>query len=249
MAILILIVLHWYTSLFFQSFFHHRYAAHGLFTMSRLWEKIFFVCCYVTQGSSYISAEAYGKMHRLHHAHVDTEHDPHSPHFSLNAFTLLWKTRNSYNDIFQGYDEVDLKYCKDLPKWVWFDKYAHNWVSRVLWGAIYVGLYIWLATAWWQYLFLPITFAMGALQGVAVNWWAHKFGYENFSSGKDTSKNILPVDLIFWGEAYHNNHHKYPGRPNNAIKWFEFDPGYQVMRFMNFVKIIRLKKQPVMVKA
>jgi len=97
-----------------------------------------------------------------------------------------------------------------------------------------------LATAWWQWFLLPITIIMGSFQGMAVNWWAHKFGYENFEMG-NTSKNILPFDLIFWGEAYHNNHHKHPSRANNAVKWFEWDMGFQSMRILHFLKIIKIK--------
>ncbi len=239
MLILFFLIFHWYASLFFQSFFHHRYAAHNLFTMSKGWEKFFYLCCFVTQGSSYISAGSYGLMHRLHHAHTDEVEDPHSPHFSLNAFTLLLKTRNNYHGIYSGTITADDKFKKGLPEWVAFDRIAHNWMARLGWGLIYILIYICLATHWWQYLFLPLTFAMGALQGVAVNWWAHKFGYENYRLA-NTSKNILPIDVLFVGEAYHNNHHKFPGRANNAIKWFEFDLTYFIMRGMNGLNIIRL---------
>ncbi|MXV49763.1 acyl-CoA desaturase [Pedobacter sp. HMF7647] len=241
MLLLTFIVCHWYASLFFQSFFHHRYAAHGLFTMSKAWEKAFHICCFVTQGSSYISAKTYGLMHRLHHAHTDTEHDPHSPHYTTNVFMLLWKTRNSYNDIYVGRTDIEQKYYKDLPEWDTFDKLVHNWQSRVLWAVVYVAIYVALATQWWMYLFLPLSLAMGALQGLAVNWWAHKFGYENFDTG-NTSKNILPIDLLFVGEAYHNNHHKYPARANNAIRWFEFDATYFIIKIMNYLGVVKLKR-------
>ena len=240
MALLLFIVIHWYLSLFFQSVFHHRYAAHRLFTMSRGWEKAFYIGCFISQGSSYISAYSYGIMHRLHHAHTDTELDPHSPHITPNLFSMLWYTRNSYNDIHISKTLVSDNFKKDLPQWEAFDKFAHNWIARVLWGAVYLGIYILLATHWWQYLFLPITFAMGAFQGTVVNWWAHKFGYENYEL-TNTSKNIIPVDLFFWGEAYHNNHHKHPGRADNAVKWFEFDPGYFTMKVLDKLKIIKLK--------
>ncbi len=240
MGVALFLVIHWYASLFFQSFFHHRYAAHAQFTMSKGWEKVFHILCFITQGSSYISARAYGLMHRLHHAHTDTEHDPHSPSYHGNAFMLLWQTRNSYNDIFKGTTEVALKYHKDLPEWKAFDRFAHNWVARLAWGLTYIGIYAWLATAWWQFLFLPLTFGMGALQGLAINWWAHKFGYSNFKMD-NTSKNLIPVDLIFWGEGYHNNHHQYPGRANYAVKWFELDPGFMAVKALNYVGIVRLK--------
>lgn len=244
MGILIFFVLHWYLSLFFQSVFHHRYAAHNLFTMSKFWERTFFFGCFLTQGSSYISAYSYGLMHRLHHVHTDKPEDPHSPHNDPNPFLLMWATRNSYFNIYSGKTPVEDKYRKNLPEWKAFDTIAHNWVFRIIWIGIYIAIYATLATAWWQWLLLPITVIMGSFQGMAVNWWAHKFGYENFKM-TNTSKNILPFDLIFWGEAYHNNHHKYPARANNANRWFEWDMGYQSMRLLNFLGVIQLKPQPI----
>ncbi len=244
MGLLLFIIIHWYLSLFFQSVFHHRYAAHGLFTMSDRWEKVFYIGCFLTQGSSYISAYTYGIMHRMHHANTDTVDDPHSPHFTPNFFAMMLHTRNSYYNIHIGKTEVGDNYKKDLPNWEAFEKLTHNWIARVLWAVIYLCIYISLCTHWWMYLFLPVTIAMGAFQGIMVNWWAHKFGYENFKMD-NTSKNILPFDIIFWGEAYHNNHHKYPGRPNNAIKWFEWDMGYATMQLLNKLGVIRLKNVPV----
>ncbi len=242
MAILLFIIIHWYFSLFFQSIFHHRYAAHNMFTMSKGWERMFFIGCFLTQGSSYISAYAYGLMHRLHHVHTDKPEDPHSPHNDPNPFWLMWVTRNNYFNIYLENTPVEDKYRKNLPEWKAFDLIAHNWIFRFVWIGIYVAIYALLATAWWQWLFLPITIIMGSFQGMAVNWWAHKFGYENFKMA-NTSKNILPFDFIFWGEAYHNNHHKHPTQPNNATRWFEWDMGFQSMRFLNFLGVIRLKPQ------
>ncbi len=242
MAILLFLVLHWYTSLFFQSVFHHRYAAHNAFTMSKGWERVFYIGCLITQGSSYISAHAYGIMHRLHHAHTDKETDPHTPHYTKNALHMMWVTRQNYFNIFIGKTPVEDKFKKNLPDWPAFEKLVHNFYVRFAFGLMYLAFYIVFATAWWQFLFLPLTLSMGALQGIAVNWWAHRFGYENFRMN-NTSKNILPVDFIFWGEAYHNNHHRFPGRANNAIRWFEIDPGYWSMRGLARLGIIRMAPQ------
>lgn len=240
MVIPIFFAIHWYVSLFFQSVFHHRYSAHRLFTMSMRMEKFFQICCFVTQGSSFISSYSYGIMHRLHHAETDTENDPHSPENSKNVFVMMWDTRCSYFDIYSGKTKVDEKYKKDLPRWEAFDKFAHNWITRICWIAAYTTFYIVFATAWWQYLFLPGTIIMGSLQGAVVNWWAHRFGYKNFKL-KNLSRNIVPVDLFFWGESFHNNHHHNPGRANNAIKWYEFDAGYFVLKGMDKVGLIQLK--------
>lgn len=240
MLLFLFFAIHWYTSLFFQSVFHHRYAAHNMFSMSRNWEKAFYIGSFITQGSSYISAYAYGLMHRLHHAHTDQPEDPHSPHNEPNPFLMMWVTRNSYFNIHIGQTPVPDKFKKNLPEWEAFDRIAHSVVARLVWILIYVAIYSFLVTAWWQWLFLPVTIVMGSFQGVVVNWWAHKFGYENYKVN-NTSKNIIPIDLVFWGEAYHNNHHKHPQRPNNASKWFEWDMGYQSMRLMHYFKIIKMK--------
>jgi stearoyl-CoA desaturase (delta-9 desaturase) len=53
--ILIFFVAHWYLSLFFQTFFLHRYAAHKAFTMSPFVEKVVYVLTWIFQGSNYLS--------------------------------------------------------------------------------------------------------------------------------------------------------------------------------------------------
>ncbi|MEN9522985.1 MAG: hypothetical protein RL065_1362, partial [Bacteroidota bacterium] len=49
-VIIIFFIAHWYLSLFTQSFFHHRYSAHGMFTMNKGWEKFFIVLSGIFQG-------------------------------------------------------------------------------------------------------------------------------------------------------------------------------------------------------
>ena len=66
-------IIHWYVSLFSQTFFLHRYSAHKMFLMNKFWEKVFYVLTWIFQGSSYLSPYAYGIMHRYHHAYADTD--------------------------------------------------------------------------------------------------------------------------------------------------------------------------------
>ncbi|MCC6725804.1 MAG: acyl-CoA desaturase, partial [Saprospiraceae bacterium] len=81
MAILTFFLAHWFICLFFQTFFHHRYASHKMFTMNKFWERFFHLTSYMAQGSSYLIPSAYAVMHRMHHTFSDTEKDPHSPNF------------------------------------------------------------------------------------------------------------------------------------------------------------------------
>ncbi|MBT3962619.1 MAG: acyl-CoA desaturase [Flavobacteriales bacterium] len=247
MEILIFFVAHWYLSLWTQTFFDHRYAAHQMFTMSKGWERFFQVISWVFQGSSYVSAYAYAILHRYHHAYADTEKDPHSPKYDSNPFKMMWRTKELYSDIFYGRVEVEDKWKQDLPEWVSFEKFADSWPIRILWGLFYIWFYVEFAEFWWMYLLLPIHFIMGPFHGAIINWMAHKYGYVNFKVG-DTSKNIIPVDIFMLGEGYHNNHHKFGGRPNFGVKWHEIDPVYITIKVLSAFNIIKLKSQPVKIE-
>ncbi|MES2703032.1 MAG: acyl-CoA desaturase [Bacteroidota bacterium] len=241
MTIFIFFVAIWYASLFCQTFFQHRYAAHGAFKMSKFWERTFFIVSYITQGSSYLSPRAYAIMHRMHHAYTDTEMDPHSPSFSTNVFSMMWRTRNFYNDIFNGTMKVDPRFEKNVPEWTAFDKWADSWYSRSIWIAIYLAIFIKFSTSPWQYLFLPIILMMGAFHGAIINWFAHKYGYVNFKM-KNTSQNLLAVDFLMLGESYHNNHHKRPSSINFGSRKHELDPVYPVIRLFAWLGIVRINK-------
>jgi stearoyl-CoA desaturase (delta-9 desaturase) len=240
MVVIIFFIIHWYASFFFQSFFHHRYAAHRHFTMSKKSEKFFFVCCFITHGSSYISPKAFAIMHRLHHMHTDTEQDPHSPSYHPGFFSTMLQTRNSYYNIYCGKTIVDEKLKKELPEWDSFEKISHNWIARIAWGLLYTSCYIAFATSWWMFIFLPVTITLCTVQGTIINWWAHKFGYVNYPM-KNTSKNILPFDLLFIGDAYHNNHHRFPGRIKNSHRWFEIDPIYRITCLLHKLNVVQWK--------
>jgi stearoyl-CoA desaturase (Delta-9 desaturase) len=245
LVILSFFVIHWYSSLFFQTFFLHRYAAHKAFTMNKFTEKVFFVLTWIFQGSNYLSAYGYGVMHRMHHAYADTPNDPHSPKYDETLFKMMWKTKTIYADINLRRIPVDARFTEGMPQWDAFDKFARSWVSRIMWGTIYVAIYYTFATTWWLWLLLPIQFLMTPVHGAIINWFAHKYGYRNFEVG-DTSKNFLPVDFLMMGESYHNNHHKNGGRANfGGIRWHEIDPTYVVIKILDKLNIIHLVRKEV----
>ena len=241
MPVIIFFIAIWYLSLFAQTFFHHRYASHGAFKMSRRWEKVFFIFTYLMQGSHYMSPRAYAIMHRLHHAHTDTEQDPHSPNFSSNIFSMMLRTRKICTDIFKERVFVEEKFTKNLPEWKSFDRFANSTLSRAVWVVLYVLFFAFFATSPWQYLLLPVIAGMGAFHGAIINWFAHKFGYKNFIL-KNTSENLFSVDILMLGESYHNNHHKRPSAINFGVRWHEIDPVYPVILFFNWLGIIQLPK-------
>jgi len=243
MIVIAFFIAHWYLSLFFQTFFMHRYAAHKQFTMSPFVEKVFFVLTWIFQGSNYLSPYGYGILHRLHHAYPDTPDDPHSPKYDDNLFKMMWKTKTIYSAITNKTMKVDARFTEDIPEWIAFDRIARSWVSRIFWGASYFMVYWFYAEVWWLWLLLPLQWFLAPVHGAIINWFAHKYGYVNFKL-RDTSKNFLPFDFLMMGESYHNNHHKFANRVNfGGVRWHEIDPTYLVILLLNKLRIIKIKKK------
>lgn len=246
LTIVIFFFAHWYLSLFTQSFFNHRYAAHAMFTMNKFWERVFFVLSWVFQGSSYLSPYTYGALHRAHHTFADKEGDPHSPKFSKNLMDMMWKTKIIYSDLWNERVPYDKRFTRDLPHWWSFDRFADSWYSRIFWGLFYIAFYVLVIsywgdnTYWFLYFLLPIHFVMGPFHGAIINWFAHKFGYTNYKVD-DTSKNLMPFDVFMMGEGYHNNHHAHGSDPNFGKKWHEIDPTYIVIKVLSGVGIIKMR--------
>ncbi|RYY98299.1 MAG: acyl-CoA desaturase [Chitinophagaceae bacterium] len=236
--ILLFFVAHWYLSLFSQTFFLHRYAAHRSFTMSKGWERFFFIFTWLTQGSSYLSPRAYGIMHRIHHAYTDTELDPHSPAYDKNLFAMMWRTKKIFTDILEDRSQVEDRFKKNIPEWRSFDRFASSGFSRLLWIAIYTTLYVLFAPSLWWLILVPIHAVMGPLHGVIINWYAHKYGHVNYETD-NTSKNLFRIDWLMFGEGYHNNHHVHPSRPNFASAPGEFDPCYPIIKGLHKLRVIR----------
>lgn len=240
MAVIIFFVAHWQLSVFFQTFFLHRYGAHTQFTMSKGWERFFHLCTYLTQGPSFLSSRAYGVLHRMHHAFSDTPQDPHSPKNHGNVLTMMWITKHAYDDFAYRRVEPEERFVKGVADWPALDRVSQNWFGRLAWMAAYTAFYWKFATAPWQWALLPGHFLMGPIHGAIVNWCGHAYGYRNYET-PDISRNTLPIDFVTLGELFQNNHHKFGMSPNFAARRFEIDPAYQVMRVLAWLGIINMQ--------
>jgi stearoyl-CoA desaturase (delta-9 desaturase) len=236
--ILIALVLHWYLSLFCQTFFLHRYAAHGMFKIPKWFERALYLFTFIAQGPSFLNPRAYALLHQAHHKHSDTEMDPHSPHFYTSIKKMMLKTFHDYHALVKN--PVGMRENHHYPTWSMLDRFAQSWIHTFFWIGLYAYLYSFIVTASWQYSFLLIHLLMGPIQGALVNWFGHKWGYRNFSL-PDKSKNTLPVDFLLMGELYQNNHHQFPMEMNFAKKWFEWDPTYPLIWCMGKVRLLRIR--------
>lgn len=241
LVIIIIFIGHWYLSLFFQTFFHHRYASHKMYTMKPITEKIFYLLTFLFQGSSFLNPAAYAVMHRNHHAYADTKKDPHSPKIYTNIIDFNKQTVVEYRNLVNQFlnNQISLS---DVPRWPTLERIAESLVTRIFFVIFYIGIYVLYSPSPWFYSLIPLHIFMGPIHGFIVNWFGHRVGYRNFNQQPDNSKNTLPVDIVMMGELYQNNHHKAPNKRNFAVRWFELDIGHLISAFLLKLNIIQLNK-------
>lgn len=241
-VIIVFFLTHYWGSVFMQTFFLHRYGAHGMFRMSKAWERFFYFMTFMLQGSSYLNPRAYAILHREHHAFSDTARDPHSPHVYPNLFQMMTVTLKRYKGFQMRRIEPEPRFDGNTPEWPAIDNFGRSWTAHILFGAAYVLFYIAFAPSWHWFLLLPIHFLMGPIHGAIVNWCGHKYGYRNFETTRDDkSRNTLIFDFVTLGELFQNNHHKFGMSPNFAARWFEIDPTYPAIKLMAWLGILELK--------
>ena len=238
LAIALFFIGHWLLSVFCQTFFLHRYAAHRQFTMSHRWERFFYFATWLTQGASFLSPRAYAILHREHHAFSDTKRDPHSPRFHKSPLSMMLQTKNRYDDLVYRRVEPEARFASDCPEWKALERVGNKWPVRISFGLAYTLFYVAFAPSVFYFALLPFHFMMGPIHGAIVNWCGHSYGYRNFDN-RDLSRNTLPFDFLTLGELFQNNHHKAVMAPNFAVRWFEIDPAYLVIRTFAAIGIIQ----------
>ncbi len=174
-------------------------------------------------------------VHRKHHAKVETEEDPHSP-MVFGIKRVFWQGVELYR-VAASDKATEEKYGRGTPDdWIERNLYARfpdagptllALLSIALFG--FWGLAIWAI----QMLWIPF-WAAGFVNGLG-HWW----GYRNFESS-DTSTNLSPWGLWIGGEELHNNHHAFPSSAKFALRRFEVDIGWVVIRLLAALRLARV---------
>lgn len=162
-------------------------------------------------------------VHVYHHAHSDTEKDPHSPVqkgfwrvFLLGVFD--YTKAKELPDVLKIRKTIKLNALEGyISRNLFVGPYIFSSFLLVLFGTD-VGLLLLIT----NFLVSPL-FAVGG-----VNALAHTWGYRNHFS-EDNSRNIgflFPLNFIICGELDHNNHHSHQRSCSFRHKWYEFDIGW-----------------------
>jgi stearoyl-CoA desaturase (delta-9 desaturase) len=174
-------------------------------------------------------------IHRKHHSMCETEDDPHSP-VTRGIGKVFWQGVELYREARSDRASIE-KYGKGCPD-DWIERHLYTphatlgptlllFVSFALFG--FAGVAVWAI----QMLWIPF-WAAGVVNGLG-HWW----GYRNFET-TDKATNLTPWAFWIGGEELHNNHHAFPSSAKFAMRRFEFDIGWSVIRVLQAMRLAKV---------
>jgi fatty-acid desaturase len=199
---------------------YHRLLTHRSFVTSKFFEYFGTFCATVGLTGSSI---AWTAAHRQHHRSADKPSDPHSP-VTLGYIKAQWLSM---------FSEVNVKRSPVLSDKIhqFFHRYYLH--INIVWAILlYILAGTWAVVNIWL---VPACLLWNA--GSLINTLCHTswLGYRRYNV-PDQSMNNPVLGLFVWGEGWHNNHHRFQGRPNIGERWYEVDIGYLVICLVRTTK-------------
>jgi len=238
----------YFVRMFFITGFYHRYFCHKAYRTSRAGQFIFALLGLTAaqRGPLWWAA-----VHRHHHKYSDQEPDVHSP--GLQGF---WWAHIGWLTSARNYP-TDYKLVRDLAKYpelVFLNRFdllgpALLAVALFGFGAGLETFFPGLGTSGWQMVvwgfFISTVLVFHGT--CSINSVSHVMGNRRFKTGDD-SRNSLALALLTLGEGWHNNHHHYQASARQGFYWWEIDPTYYTLKFLQKLGVIwQIKEVPASV--
>ena len=191
---------------------YHRQLTHDSYKTNNTLSNLFSILgCFAGTGSPL----AWVAIHINHHLKSDKPDDPHSPLYKgIKIFSLdyvnevnndtKWRMRKLVTDTFQ--------------------QFLHRYYFVII--ASY-SIVLFVIGGFWLMVFLHWTPALiTGLMSNVVNYVGHKpnwlGGFRTYNLNDQSTNNWLWA-IPSWGEAWHNNHHRFPKRAYFGDKWYHID--------------------------
>jgi stearoyl-CoA desaturase (Delta-9 desaturase) len=239
----------WALTGFSVSIGFHRLFTHRAFKTSTPVRLLLTVFGCMAARSSMIT---WTSQHRRHHELADHEGDVHSP--NLFGTTLGARLRGLWYSHFtwmlkHDYPNV-VHYVPDLladKPVIKADRMYYRWIALglILPGVVGGALTHSFMGALTGFLWGGVVRIFVVAQQVsALNSFTHMLGTRPFKMRDNNSHNNALFGLITWGEGWHNNHHAFPESANFGLRWYQLDPGYAVIRFLEILGLAWDVKRP-----
>jgi stearoyl-CoA desaturase (delta-9 desaturase) len=109
--------------------------------------------------------------------------------------------------------------------------FIHKWYMLLLIPVLIIFALIDLQLFYWTWI-VPAMLIQFSTSN--FNYFGHTHGYRNYET-KDQSRNNILLWPIILGEAWHNNHHRFPKNSYFGGKWWQLDISGLI------IKVIRSK--------
>lgn len=196
----------------------HRYFAHKSFEFKNNIFKWVFIILAVLAGRG--SPLGWSYLHRKHHAHADTNKDPHSPEYLGYKLFGFGHYKKQEKEQMQIFIVKDLMTKEQL--------FIHKWYVCIVLTFIVALACISIELLYFGWM-LP-AFLIQLSQN-NFNYFGHKYGYRNFSTNDNSKNNIWMFPFIL-GETWHNNHHYDSKNFSTKILNYEYDPVGLIIRLL-----------------
>jgi stearoyl-CoA desaturase (delta-9 desaturase) len=212
---------------------YHRLLTHRGYKTPRAVEYFLTLCGILSLESGPIS---WVVTHRIHHAHTDTEGDPHSPRDGGWWSHMGWMLKGTAQ---QHSPQVMEHYAPDLmkqPFYTWLNRWY--FVPIIALGGVLFAVGGWPMLTWGIFLRIVVGWHATWL----VNSATHMWGSRRFKTTDDSTNNLW-VALITFGEGWHNNHHAHPTAARHGLTWYEIDVnwwGIRALQLLGLAKSIKL---------
>lgn len=171
-----------------------------------------------------INERAMVASHIRHHKFSDSDKDPHLPWLTMTPMTRkeIFDSTKNYNFVYSKFD-------------MFLEKFRYG--NLVLLAAFYM-LWAWEGCVLW------------AIMSIVCPWYYRMFnmlthtvpGYTigKMMPGCKARNLITPFALLFMGDRLHGNHHIWPARANLAIKWWEIDQSFVLIKVLSWFKLVKV---------
>lgn len=207
---------------------YHRLLTHRGFRAPKWLERFLAVCGTLALQSGPL---AWVTTHRIHHAHTETEQDPHSPRNGSYWAHIGW----IFTGTAQNQPETAVRrYSPDLlkdPVLRFLDKYYY--VSIMAVAVLLLAIGGWSMMLWGIFLRTVVGWHTTWL----VNSATHMWGTRRFETRDDSRNNGL-IAVMTFGEGWHNNHHAVPRSARHGLTWREIDFNWMQIWLMEKIGLI-----------
>lgn len=193
----------------------HRLVAHKQFEPAHWIRGFLYLLCTL---AAFSPVWFWRAQHWHHHKFSDQDADVHSPITKSFWYSFFWWAmkqesvrtvlRTEGPSVRESFRDPAIKF---LASW----NYKIIWLFIIVLGTISPALVL----AYFIFFWIEII-RLGALS--TLMHLKLPFSYRNFETDEHSQNNVILGHLTF-GLGWHNNHHMYPKRLDNQIKWWEFD--------------------------